>query len=286
MPTSGNSKPTRTRPLTGAQLTARMMGLDARVDDLNTTVTENKAAQAATNTELDEKIAAMRSIVEAQDATLEAIRADMSLTAPQRHRKHTSLGRVIKELKDRMSALEARDPASPDYVDAVNADLAQLRQQIDELNELKTTVSDHGMRLDLLDPTVAALTDEVQELGTRTSALASALASVRGQGEPRWVAGFFIGIVAGVIAWLVARNWADLSTNYSWFTAIVVGVAVMLVVASFESQPAQVTAVSTAAASATTPAPPPAQAGNGDDPAQPATAPVPVTASAAAGTPA
>lgn len=250
-----------------AALNRRLKALDNSVGSLRTTIEDNAADQATVNTELGNKIAEMRSVTDQLVGELEAIRANPNLSAPEKHRKHTKLARTIKEMLDRLTALEARDASAPGYADAVNAELARMNEILNQMNIRLTRVESLEPRVDILDTTVmdhsATLEQHTEQisLATRASAHAVALAAAGGRGEPRWVAGFFIGIVAGVIAWLVARNWADLSTNYSWFAAIVVGVAVMLVVASFERQPEQATtAASSAAASASTPAPPPAPA--------------------------
>ncbi|MCK8262351.1 hypothetical protein, partial [Erwinia amylovora] len=71
---------------------------------------------------------------------------------------------------------------------------------------------------------------------TQASARAVALASA-GHGQGRWLEGAIAGVIVGFIAYFVTREWADRSHGMSLFASIIIGVAVMLVIASFEKRP-------------------------------------------------
>jgi uncharacterized membrane protein YeaQ/YmgE (transglycosylase-associated protein family)/uncharacterized coiled-coil protein SlyX len=274
-----NTKRTSSPRPTVAQLHTEVMNLDTRVGTVEDTVSANAAAQAAVNAELESKIAEMRSVVDQLTAELEAIRANPSLTPPERHRKHTSLSRCINGMLSRLTALEARDASLPGYADAVNAELARMNEVLSQNNIRLTRVEGLEPRVEILDITVM---DHSVTLERHTEQIDGLMAQVSagGQGQGRWLEGAIAGVVVGFIAYFVTNDWADRSHGASLFAAIVIGVAVMLVVASFERRPEQVTAESNAAATANTPAPAPAPADNGDDAGQPPTAPVPVIASA------
>lgn len=84
-----------------------------------------------------------------------------------------------------------------------------------------------------LEDAFGELKDSHVELNTRVTAIASANGGTSGQ--PRWGLGLIAGIGAAILALLIARNWADLSVGWSWFTAAVVGVASFWIASSFET---------------------------------------------------
>ncbi len=155
-------------------------------------------------------------------------------TPPTKHRKHVALGAVTRNSRTACRPSSPRTaplpptprrspPSSCVSTSAIAAGYTDLDNRLAAVEE---RVADHGQRLDLIDPTIAAHTDEIAAHGQRIRALEENQASVKRLGRDQAELGLDASPVESLLrsaAWVIAYNWADQSSGWSWFTAIVIG---------------------------------------------------------------
>lgn len=277
-----------------------------KIEELHKKLFGSNLSITALSTKMDNQAASTEASLAELSARLDTFSTELKVfggrtdvPAPTKHRKHHQLAGVIKDIKLRIAQLEAVSPGQ--HTEAVNAEIARLNSRIDNgyadldgrLATVEGLVADHGLRLDLVDPTLAAHTAELEELGSRVDcvqadivrveAMASANASAT-RGAPNWGLGLVVGVITAIAAGLVFHYWVDASDAKSWVATGIGFVSGLWVGSSFESAGSMAASAHARAASMNhrpvAPAPPAPQAGN-----NPTTTLVPVTAtSASAGT--
>ena len=309
--TSPNRKPTAVINAANIEdLREQLFGPDSPILALSAKVTANQTRDAERFASVAESLADMAARIDTFKDDLMRFVGRTDVPPAVKHRKHTALAAVVKDLKLRMAQLESMDRGSPDYIEAVNAEIVRLNGRIDtgyadlegRLAVVEGLSADHGMRLDLIDPTLAAHTTMIEEVQGRVTSAEADLVSVRAlasakasatRGRDNWPLGIVTGIVSAIVVGLIFRHWVDASTTVCWVATGFGFVGGFLAGSSFPS-PGDMAASASAGAGFFTrrrtvptppaePAPPALPAGS-NPPTTPVPVIVPATASASAST--